>query len=137
VCVRRRCGPGRTGRYRRGDWSEIISEDTARIAELERENRELRRADEILCTASALFAAAEQPPKVPNPADRIRPVDFRDHRLVLGFAIWMTKRRPPTALQHPISATSAGAAVAGFVLLLARAVPLRDNVTGQQAAGLA
>ena len=30
-----------------------------RIAELERENRELRRANEILRTASAFFAAAE------------------------------------------------------------------------------
>jgi transposase len=35
------------------------SEDAARIAELERENRELRRANEILRTASAFFAAAE------------------------------------------------------------------------------
>jgi transposase-like protein len=30
-----------------------------RIAELERENRELRRANEILKTASAFFAQAE------------------------------------------------------------------------------
>ena len=35
------------------------SEDARRIAELERENRELRRANEILRTASAFFAAAE------------------------------------------------------------------------------
>jgi transposase len=33
--------------------------DAQRIAELERENRELRRANEILRTASAFFAAAE------------------------------------------------------------------------------
>lgn len=33
--------------------------DVQRIAELERENRELRRANEILRTASAFFAAAE------------------------------------------------------------------------------
>jgi transposase len=33
--------------------------DSARIAELERENRELKRANEILRTASAFFAAAE------------------------------------------------------------------------------
>ena len=32
---------------------------TARVAELERENRELKRANEILRTASAFFAAAE------------------------------------------------------------------------------
>ncbi len=31
----------------------------ARVAELERENRELKRANEILRTASAFFAAAE------------------------------------------------------------------------------
>lgn len=35
------------------------SEDLARIAERERENRELRRVNEILRTASAFFAAAE------------------------------------------------------------------------------
>ena len=35
------------------------SEDTARIAELEREVRELRRANEILKTSAAFFAAAE------------------------------------------------------------------------------
>ena len=35
------------------------SEEAARIAALERENRELRRANEILKTASAFFAAAE------------------------------------------------------------------------------
>ena len=33
--------------------------DAQRIADLERENRELRRANEILKTASAFFAAAE------------------------------------------------------------------------------
>lgn len=35
------------------------TDDGRRIAELERENRELRRANEILRTASAFFAAAE------------------------------------------------------------------------------
>jgi transposase len=35
------------------------TEEAARIAELERENRELRRANEILKTASAFFAQAE------------------------------------------------------------------------------
>jgi transposase len=35
------------------------SDDAGRIAELERENRELKRANEILRTASAFFAAAE------------------------------------------------------------------------------
>jgi len=35
------------------------SEDTARIAELEREVRELRRANEILKTSAVFFAAAE------------------------------------------------------------------------------
>jgi transposase len=35
------------------------TDDAQRIAELERENRELRRANEILKTASAFFAQAE------------------------------------------------------------------------------
>jgi transposase len=35
------------------------SEDASRIAQLERENRELRKVNEILRTASAFFAAAE------------------------------------------------------------------------------
>jgi transposase len=35
------------------------SDEAKRLAELERENRELRRANEILRTASAFFAAAE------------------------------------------------------------------------------
>ena len=35
------------------------TDDAQRIAQLERENRELRRANEILKTASAFFAQAE------------------------------------------------------------------------------
>ena len=35
----------------------VSSEDAARVAELERENRELRRANAILKSASAFFAA--------------------------------------------------------------------------------
>jgi len=34
----------------------VTSDDKRRIAELERENRELRRANEILKSASAFFA---------------------------------------------------------------------------------
>ena len=37
----------------------VTTGEAQRIAELERENRELRRANEILKTASAFFAAAE------------------------------------------------------------------------------
>ncbi|MCW2615460.1 MAG: transposase [Frankiales bacterium] len=37
----------------------VTSEEARRIAELERENRELRRANEILRTASAFSASAE------------------------------------------------------------------------------
>ena len=37
----------------------VTTDETRRIAELEREVRELRRANEILRTASAFFAAAE------------------------------------------------------------------------------
>ena len=37
----------------------VTSEERARIKELERENRQLRQANEILKKASAYFAAAE------------------------------------------------------------------------------
>jgi transposase len=43
----------------------MISSDAQRIAELERENRELRRGDEILKAASAYFAR-ELEPKLPR-----------------------------------------------------------------------
>jgi transposase len=42
-----------------GHRAGTTTDDAARIAALERENRELRRANEILKTASAFFAAAE------------------------------------------------------------------------------
>jgi transposase len=37
----------------------VTSDERARMEELERENREPRRANEILCKASAFFAQAE------------------------------------------------------------------------------
>ena len=37
----------------------LMTDERARMKELERENRELRRANEILRTASAFFAQAE------------------------------------------------------------------------------
>ena|SRR5487761_1076743 len=43
----------------------ITTPDAARIAELERENRDLRRANEILKAASAYFAR-ELDPKLPR-----------------------------------------------------------------------
>lgn len=42
-----------------GDRPGITSDEAQRMAELEREVHELRRANEILRTASAFFAAAE------------------------------------------------------------------------------
>jgi transposase len=42
-----------------GHRAGLTSEEARRIAELERENRELRRAKETLRTASAFFASAE------------------------------------------------------------------------------
>jgi transposase len=42
-----------------GERPGITTDDRARLATLERENRELRRANEILRKASAFFAAAE------------------------------------------------------------------------------
>ena len=43
----------------------LTSDDKARIAELERENRELRRANDILKAASAFFAR-ELDPRLPK-----------------------------------------------------------------------
>ena len=42
-----------------GHRSGVSTDEARRVTELERENRELRRANEILRTASAFFAAAE------------------------------------------------------------------------------
>jgi len=42
-----------------GERAGTTTAEVQRVAELERENRELRRANEILRTASAFFAAAE------------------------------------------------------------------------------
>jgi len=49
----------------RGERPGTTSSDAARIAELERENRELRRANEILKAASAFFAR-ELDPRLPR-----------------------------------------------------------------------
>jgi transposase len=42
-----------------GERPGVRSDERARLATLEREHRELRRANELLRNASALFAAAE------------------------------------------------------------------------------
>ncbi len=63
-----------TGEQTLRNWSEradvdagrrpgVTTEDKQRIAELERENRELRRANAILKSASAFFAAELDRPK--------------------------------------------------------------------------
>lgn len=49
--------PGEAGRGRLGDTPGITTGERARTKELERENRELRRADEILNSAAAFFGA--------------------------------------------------------------------------------
>ena len=48
-----------------GTRAGVTSDDKLRIAELERENRELRRANEILKAASAFFAR-ELDPRLPK-----------------------------------------------------------------------
>jgi transposase len=48
-----------------GDRPGVTTEDSARIKELEKENRELTRANEILKLASAFFAR-ELDPQVPK-----------------------------------------------------------------------
>jgi transposase len=48
-----------------GKWPGVTTEQQRRVAELERENRELRRANEILKAASAFFAR-ELDPRLPK-----------------------------------------------------------------------
>ena len=48
-----------------GERPGIMTKDQQRIAELEKENRELRRANEILKAASAFFAR-ELDPRLPK-----------------------------------------------------------------------
>jgi transposase len=55
---------GPAGRGRRREPSGLSTDDQARITELEREVRELRRANEILKTSAAFFAAAELDRKI-------------------------------------------------------------------------
>jgi transposase len=50
----------------KGERAGIMTKDQQRIAELEKENRELRRANEILKAASAFFAR-ELDPRLPKP----------------------------------------------------------------------
>jgi transposase len=58
VCIARRCGPGFARlRSTRGVRLGISTSDAQKIADLEREVRELRRANTILRQASAFFAA--------------------------------------------------------------------------------
>jgi transposase len=47
----------RQARVDRGELGGLTSEERARMKELERENRELRRANEILKSAAAFFGA--------------------------------------------------------------------------------
>ena len=42
-----------------GKRARLTTDERQRLKELERENRELKRANEILCKASAFFAQAE------------------------------------------------------------------------------
>ena len=49
----------RQGESDAGRWPGLTSQEAERLKALERENRELRRANEILRKASAYFAQAE------------------------------------------------------------------------------
>jgi transposase len=59
------CSPGSLRKWLRrtevdsGSRSGVTSDERARMKDLEKENRELRRANEILRKASAYFAQAE------------------------------------------------------------------------------
>ena len=61
VCAQRRQIRPLTlhGLYRPSRWGGRTLTDLQRLKELERENKELRRANEILKLASAFFAQAE------------------------------------------------------------------------------
>lgn len=54
----------RQGEIDGGVRAGVTTEDAARLVELEREVRELRRANEILKTSAAFFAAAELDRKI-------------------------------------------------------------------------
>jgi len=56
---RRPCGAGFGRQIDQGKRAGVTPSDAERIAQLERENRELRKANEILEMASAFFAQAE------------------------------------------------------------------------------
>jgi transposase len=49
----------RTQRDESGGGEALSADERERLKALERENRELRRTNEILCRASAFFAQAE------------------------------------------------------------------------------
>jgi transposase InsO family protein len=64
-----------------------------RIKDLERENKELRRANEILRTASAFFAQAELDRSMPCPLDRVHrqfKADRPNHLWVSDFTYVLT-----------------------------------------------
>ncbi len=56
-----------------GDRAGTTTDEARRMVELERENRELRRANEILRTASAFFAAAELDRRLRCSSPSLRP----------------------------------------------------------------
>jgi transposase-like protein len=67
----------------------ISSDERARIKELERENKELRKANEILKLASAFFAQAEQGRRLKTtgslsgrarPRSQLKPTDLHETR---------------------------------------------------------
>ena len=55
--VSSRCGAVKQAEIDRGDRGGTTSEDAARIKALEQENRELKRASEILQRAASFFGA--------------------------------------------------------------------------------
>jgi putative transposase len=86
----------------------VSTDERERLKELERENRELRRANEILKSASAFFAAELDGPR--RPSTMIAYIDAHRSRFgvepicrVLQFApstYWSAKRRPTSARSH-------------------------------------
>nr|WP_236828884.1 MULTISPECIES: IS3 family transposase [unclassified Blastococcus] len=94
------------------------TDDARRIAELERENRELRRANEILKTASAFFAGGARPPTevvvefIDEHKERfgVEPVcaALKDAGVQIAPSTYYAHRsRPPSARSQTDAATTA------------------------------
>jgi transposase len=83
-----------------GDRPELTTDERRRIAELEKENRELRRANQILKEASVFFAQELDRPR-DGPLHRVKARSFRCRAPVpnaWGIAVDLLRKEDPTAV---------------------------------------